>query len=182
MQNKKIDNLQKILPPDLVCLAEITSPHGIRGNIKLKTFTENSADIVRYKTVRDEAGTVYKLRLISTPTPYAAIVAIHGVNDRNQAEKLRGVKLYVARAELPELDAEEFYHTDLIGMCVLDHSGALVGQVHAVQNHGAGDFLEIMTATKEVFSIPFRKESVPTIDLATRSITIDRAFLLGSKA
>lgn len=182
MQNKKINITEKATPSDLVCLAEITSPHGIRGNVKLKTYTENPADIFRYKALKDQSGIVYKLRLISTPTPYSAIAMLQGVDNRNQAEKLRGVKLYVTRAELPALEEEEFYYADLIGMAVVDQAGTLIGQVQAVQNHGAGDFLDILTATKEIYSIPFRKESVPFVDVVGRSITIDIAFLLGSKA
>lgn len=182
MHNKKINIAEKVVSSDLVCLAEITSPHGIRGNVKLKTYTQNSADIALYKVLKDRSGAVFKFRLISTPTPYSAVVALQGVDNRNQAEMLRGIKLYVTRAELPELEEEEFYHTDLIGMDVLDQQGNLVGQVQAVQNHGAGDFLDILTIAKEVCSIPFRKESVPFVDVAGQSITINSAFLLGSKA
>lgn len=181
MQNKKTNISGKTVSPDLVCLAEITSPHGIRGNLKLKTYTEHPTDISRYATFQDQSGVVYRLRLISTPTLHSAIVAIQGVNDRNQAEKLRDIKLYVKRADLPELEEEEFYHTDLIGMNVQDQEGKPVGQVQAVHNYGAGDFLDIMTISKEVCSIPFRKESVPFVDVPKRSITVDVSFLLSSK-
>lgn len=182
MQNNRTDDVEKVSFQDLVCLAEITSPHGIRGNVKLKTFTENPADISRYKTLKDQSGTVYKFCLVATPSPYSAVITLQGVSDRNQAEKLRGTRLYVTRAELPDLEEEEFYHNDLIGMTVVDQARVLVGQVQEVHNHGAGDFLDILTTAKEICSIPFRKESVPSVDIAGRSIVINIAFLLNNKA
>ncbi|WP_032112241.1 ribosome maturation factor RimM, partial [Candidatus Paracaedibacter symbiosus] len=148
---------------------------------KLKTFTESPSNISHYNVLKDEAGAVYKFRILSTPTPFSAVVTLQGVTDRNQAEALRGIRLYVTREELPDLAEEEFYYTDLMGMAVIDLQGDSVGEVQAVHNHGAGDFLDIHLNSGDVYSIPFRKESVPTVDVAARSITIDKSFLLDSK-
>ena len=167
----------------LICLAEVTSPHGIKGAVKLKTFTEHSSDIAYYKELKDQNGIVYKYQILATPSPHTLVVSLHGVKDRNQAEKLRGLKLYVTREDFPNLETEEeFYYIDLIGLSVVDVQGVNVGTLHAVHNYGAGYFFDIMLGSGETFSIPFTKEAVPFVDIKAKKITIDREFLLDSKS
>lgn len=178
--NKKSSELRSL--SDLVCMAEVTSPHGIHGAVKLKAFTQNSSSLSHYKTLRDQSGTPYKVQILSTPTPFSAVVTLEGITDRNQAEELRGLKLYVQRDQLPALEEEEFYYTDLVGMKVVDLQANHLGKVKAVHNHGAGDFLDVESFGGEVYSISFRKETVPLVDVAARSLVIDAAFLLDSKA
>lgn len=166
----------------LICLAEVTSPHGIKGAVKLKTFTEHPSDITHYKELKDQAGIVYKYRILSTPSPHTLVVSLQGVSDRSQAEKLRGLKLYVSREEFPILDAEEeFYYVDLIGLPVIDVDGNSVGTLHTVHNYGAGYFFDIMLESGEIFSIPFTKEAIPVVDIKAKLVTINRTFLLESK-
>lgn len=166
----------------LICLAEITSPYGLKGAVKIKTFTEFSSDISHYKLLKDQNGAIFKYRLLSMPSPQSAIISVEGVVTRNDAEKLRGTKLYVSRDDLPQLeDEEEFYHADLIGMTVVDKDGASIGSIYAVHNHGAGDFFDIKVNAGQIFSIPFTKDAIPIVNIKAKSVTIDPAFLLDSK-
>ena len=161
---------------NLVCLAEITFAHGIKGAVKIKAFTENPADLARYQDLKDQHGAVYKFRVLSTPSPHSLVVAMEGVTSRNQAEQLRGVKLYVSRDALPPLAEEEFYYADLVGMAVVDVERNPVGTLHAVHNHGAGYFFDIMLESGEIYSIPFTKEAIPVVDIQAKLVTIARAF------
>lgn len=182
MDNNNNKRQEKDSGASLICLAEITSPYGIKGAVKLKTFTEHSSDISHYKLLKDQSGVVYKYRLLSTPGPHAAIISVEGVTTRNDAENLRGTKLYVNRDELPPLeDEEEFYYADLVGIAVIDKEGTSVGVIHAVHNYGAGDFFDVKVNSGQIFSIPFTKEAIPIVDIKAKSVTIDPTFLLDSK-
>lgn len=164
-----------------VCLAEITSPHGVRGAVKVKTFTEYSEDIFNYPTLRDRNGRVYKLSLFAPKHNDLLVVVIDGIGSRTEAESLRGTRLYVDRSELPETDDNEFYYEDLVGIAVVDESGTVIGSVLAVQNYGAGDFFDIKVMDGEVYTLPFTKEAVPAIDLESRKMVINKGYLLGGK-
>lgn len=164
-----------------ICLAEITSPHGIRGAIKVKTFTEYSEDIFDYPTLRDGLGKIYKLKLFAPKHNDLMVVMINGIDSRNAAEALRGTKLYVDRSELPDAADGEFYYEDLVGLSVVDETGELIGAVLAVQNFGAGDFFDIKTAASEIYTLPFTAEAVPEIKLAEKKIIINKSHLLGGK-
>ncbi len=164
-----------------VCLAEITSPHGVRGAVKIKTFTEYSEDIFDYPTLRDQAGHLYKLNLFAPKYNDLLVVMIDGVASRDAAESLRGTKLYVDRSELPETEENEFYYEDLVGLKVEDQAGEDIGKVLAVQNYGAGDFFDIKTADSEIYTLPFTQEAVPYVDVSAKKIIINKEYLLGGK-
>lgn len=170
----------------MILLAVIAAAHGIQGAVKVKTFTQSPENILAYGVLRDEKGREYPLKLVRVVLPDSVIATIDGVNDRNQAEALRGTKLYVERDQLPDLIEEEFYHSDLTGLVVQDLEGKSVGQVRAVSNFGAGDFLEIVDAEGHLYTIPFTREAVPVIRLSKNGedgvIQIDRHFLLYSEA
>jgi len=166
----------------LICLAEITSPYGLKGAVKIKTFTAHSSDLSHYKLLKDQSGVAFKYRFLSMSSPQSAIIAVEGIVTRNDAEKLRGTKLYVSRDELPLLeDEEEFYYADLIGMAVIDKNGVSIGVIYAVHNHGAGDFFDIKVNAGQIFSIPFTKQAIPVVDVKAKIVTIDPIFLLDSK-
>lgn len=172
----------RITDPTLInpiCMAEITSPHGIRGAVKVKTFTEYSEDLFEYSTLRDHTGRPYNLSLFAPKHNDLLVVTIDGVNSRDDAEALRGVKLYVDRSELPTLNEDEFYYEDLVGLAVVDQAGEEVGTVLAVQNYGAGDFFDIKTPDSEIYTLPFTQEAVPQVDIKAGKIIIDKACLLG---
>ena len=103
------------------------------------------------------------------------VVRFKGVGDRSAAEALTGTELFVDRAVLPtELADEEFYHTDLVGLSVVDTEGIAIGAVAAVLNFGAGDILEISGPGLKGVLVPFTKAAVPLVDLSTRTIRVDR--------
>ncbi len=176
--------IKKITDPTLknpVCLAEITSPHGVRGAVKVKTFTEYSEDLFEYDTLRDATGKRYDLKLFAPKHNDLLVVTVVGVVNRDAAEALRGIQLYVDRSELPETGDDEFYYEDLVGLRVEDAKGTLLGEVLSVQNFGAGDFFDIKTPTSEILTLPFTAEAVPEVKIAEGKIIIDPEFLLGRK-
>lgn len=170
----------------MILLAVIAAAHGIQGAVKVKTFTQDPANILDYGPLRDKSGREYALKLVRIVSENSLIMTIKGVSNRNQAEALRGTKLYVERAQLPDLVEEEFYHNDLIGLNVQDLQGQEIGRVSAVSNFGAGDFLEIIDAAHHLYTIPFTRVAVPIIQLPQKDrdggIKVDRQFLLDSTA
>ncbi len=124
-----------------ICVGKIVGPHGLRGLIRLRSFTEDPEAIARYPVV-DAAGLSRRVTL-KTPMAEEFIVEIEGVNNREQAEALRGQQLFVSRDKLPELKQREYYLADLVGLRVEDAAGKAVGSVHAVHDFGAGILLDI---------------------------------------
>ncbi|MDP6692080.1 MAG: ribosome maturation factor RimM, partial [Alphaproteobacteria bacterium] len=142
-------------------LGEIVAAHGIKGLVKLRSFTEMPEDILAYGALRNDAGKIVELTLRG-PTKGGLLAAVKGIADRDGAEAMKGTKLYVARGVLPELpaDEEEFYHADLIGLAVELTDGTAFGQVKAVHDFGAGDLLEIQPHSStggrsETIMVPF---------------------------
>jgi len=156
-----------------VCLGAITGPHGVRGLVKVKPFTEVPEDIAAYGPVEDEAGTRRLTLRVTGSAKGQVIVAVDGVGDRNAAEALKGQRLYVERAALPEPDDGSFYHADLIGMSVVGPDGAELGTVTALYDFGAGDLLEFRGADGKARMLPFTEAVVPTVDLEARRMVVD---------
>jgi 16S rRNA processing protein RimM len=154
-----------------VCLGVMVGAHGVRGLVKVKSFTENPSDVAAYGPVSDEAGQRSWRLEVTGPAPGKSpdvlLVRIAGVTDRDAAQALHGTRLYVARDALPALAEEEtYYHADLIGLQVEDGEGRALGTVTAVENHGAGDLLEIAGPGGESLLLPFTRAVVPEVDLA----------------
>ena len=149
-----------------VCLGAIAGAHGVRGLVKIKSFTQDPADLTAYGPLADESGR-RRFEISVTGQAKGLLVArIAGIEDRDAAQALRGVRLTIARAALPEPeDAEEFYQADLIGLAAEDPQGRPLGTIAAVENYGAGDFLEIARAEGAPLLVPFTKVVVPLIDL-----------------
>ncbi len=156
----------------LIVMGVITAAHGIRGEVKLKSFTEVPEDIAAYGPllVGDGPRTLEILSL--KPAKGQFIARLKGVADRNAAEALKGVKLKVPRSRLPETEEDEYYHEDLVGLTVEDVSGEAVGRICAVQNFGAGDLLEIRPPEGRSFYVPFTRRDVPEVDLAGGRVVI----------
>lgn len=151
---------------ELVLIGVIAGAHGIRGEVKLKSFTADPADITAYGVLRDEAGK-HTIKIVSLkPAKDAFIAKLKDVNDRNAAEALRGTKLYVPRARMPEPGEDSWYHADLIGLQIVGPDGTAIGTVVAVENFGAGDLLEIapLGGGRSDF-LPFTKAFVPDVDI-----------------
>ena len=157
----------------MVLLGHVSAAHGIRGEVLVKSYTGDPAAIGDYGPLADETGARQVTLKVVRVTPKGVIARIVGVADRNGAEALHGMKLYVARAQLPPAADDEFYHADLIGLRAVTVTGEAVGEVIAVQNFGAGDLLEIRLAGRgRTEFVPFTKDFAPTVDLASGTVTV----------
>ena len=157
----------------LICVGIVTGPHGIKGGVKIKSFTELPETIGTFETLTDETGSSSYKITIKQIIKDQLIATIAEVDDRNKAETFRGLKLYIYDKDLPSIGEEEFYHSHIVGLRVSLLKGDSFGFVSSVQNFGAGDLLEISDHDKKQFYIPFTKDIVPTIDIAAGYITID---------
>lgn len=157
---------KKPTPDDTrVCVGAVASAHGVRGLVAIKAFTEEPENVAAYGPVETADGRKMTLELRGRTGKGLVLAAVSGVGDRNAAEALRGAQLYVPRAALPPDDDEEaFYHADLVGLEARDEAGKLLGVVKAVQNHGAGDILQIDGPDGELL-LPFTKAVVPVVDV-----------------
>ena len=156
-----------------VLLGSFANAHGIRGEVVIRTYTAEPADIAAYGPLSDEAG-LRRFRLtVVRATDKSVVARIMGVPDRNGAEALRGTALYVDRHLLPAAAEGEFYHADLIGLAAVAPDGAVIGEVVAVQNYGGGDLIEVRLAgTERTELIPFTDAFVPAVDLAARRVVV----------
>lgn len=155
------------MPDDHVVVGVIGAAHGLRGEVRLKSYTEDPTAVGDYGPLRLQDGrsvTVKPLRFLRDDLIIAKLV---GIDDRTQAESLTGLHLSLARARLPALaDDDEFYHADLVGLKVVDPAGDVLGHIVGLFNHGAGDMLEIrLTKPAPTDFLPFTKEFVPKIDI-----------------
>lgn len=159
---------------DMICIGAIGGAFGVRGDVRLKSYCAEPTAIADYGPLRSEDGTQSFTLTLLGPIKNGYSVRIQGVETKEQADALSGVKLYAPRDALPELPDDEFYHTDLIGLAVFDTGGAELGRVSAVNNHGAGDFIEVDgPGLKTTALVPFTLEAVPTVDLKSGRIIID---------
>ncbi|MEM0942449.1 MAG: ribosome maturation factor RimM [Pseudomonadota bacterium] len=154
-----------------VCVGAIAGAFGVRGEARIKSFCAVPEDVASYGALRSEGGRSFDLSL-TRPIKGGFAARLSGVGTREEAEALKGTRLYAPREALPSLPDDEFYHADLIGLAVVDPGGAELGRVHAVWDHGAGDMLEI-TGGPEPLMLPFTREVVPTLDLAAGRIVAD---------
>ncbi len=156
-----------------VCVGVITGAHGVRGAVRVKSFTAEPADVARYGPLEDESGERrFELRLIGSAKG-VMIATLAGVTDRDRAEALRGLRLYLPRAALPPPGDDEYYHADLIGLEAALPDGSIFGRVRAVHDFGAGVVLEIEGAKGPPIMVPFTRAAVPTVDLAAGRLLID---------
>ena len=156
-----------------ICVAQIGGPHGIRGEVKLKSFTADPMAVSGYGPLESEDGsTCFALEALR-PAKGHLIARLRGVKDRSAAERLTNLKLFVARARLPKPAAEEFYHADLIGLSAVTADGTRLGTVVAVHDFGAGDILELAAAAGgPAIMLPFTETFVPSVDIAAGRIVI----------
>ncbi len=154
-----------------VCVGAVVGAHGVKGIVRIRSYTAEPADVASYGPVTDEAGRSYALAVVGMARG-AVLARIAGIDDRDAAEALKGVRLYVPRGALPETDAEEYYHADLMGMRAELTDGTVVGTVAAIGNYGAGDVIEVARPGARSLLLPFTAEAVPEVDLAGRRIVI----------
>jgi 16S rRNA processing protein RimM len=156
-----------------VCVGVIAGAHGARGAVRVKSFTAAPEDVARYGPLEDESGERHlSLRLIGNAKG-VVIARIAGIADRDRAEAMRGLRLYLPRAALPPAADDEYYHADLIGLTAALADGTALGCVRAVYDFGAGDTLEIERPERPPALVPFTRAIVPVVDLAGGRIVIE---------
>lgn len=156
-----------------VCVARIGAAHGLRGEVRLWTFTEDPMSVTQYGPLSTKDG-ARQLEVTHARAAKDHLVAtLTDVTTREEAERLNGVELYVARDKLPDTDEGEFYHADLIGLAAFDAAGATIGTVAAIHNFGAGDIIEIALAHGPTLMLPFTDAVVPTVDITGGRVVIE---------
>jgi 16S rRNA processing protein RimM len=156
-----------------VCVGIVTGPQGIGGAVRIKSFTARPEDIAAYGPLADESGTRrLELRLLGAAKG-VLIARLPGIEDRNRAETLRGLRLYLPRSALPQPEAEEYYHADLIGLEAVLRGGTPLGRVRAVHDFGAGDTLEVERNGAPPVMVPFTRAVVPVVDIEAGRLVIE---------
>lgn len=154
----------------LILLGIVGAPHGVRGEVRIKTFTGDPLAIADYGLLADGRGRSFEITDIR-PAKEVVVARLKGVTTREAAEALNGTELFVARDKLSAgEDEDEFLQADLLGCSVIGPDGAVLGSVTAVENYGAGDLLDIETPDGRSVLMPFTKAFTPRIDIAARRI------------
>jgi 16S rRNA processing protein RimM len=157
----------------LICVGQITSAHGILGNVKLRSFTDPINKMFNYKKHYDENGNLIFIKKLGHDKNMF-ICEVKDINTRNLAESLKGQKIFVTRNEFNDLRDDEFYITDLEGLKLYDfETEELIGTVFSVLNFGAGDIIEAELNNKEKILVPFNKNFFPKMDLEKEKIYIN---------
>ena len=156
-----------------ICIARIGAPRGVRGAVKLWTFTEDPLAVTAYGPLVTKDGA----RSFEVATAREAkghlVVTLKGIATREEAERLNGTELYIAREKLPATGEDEYYHADLIGLAAVTPANEPLGRVIAIHNFGAGDIIEIAPPQGATMLLPFSNAVVPTIDLAGGRVVIE---------
>ena len=156
---------------DKICVGAIAGGFGVKGEVRIKSFCAEPADIRKYSPLSDSKNGTFTMKSIrAIKDGYAA--RFEEIANKEVADALKGTRLFASREKFPELEEDEYYHSDLIGLMAFDGNGEQIGKVKALQNYGAGDLLELHFGTKTVL-IPFTRQVVPLVDLASGKIVID---------
>jgi 16S rRNA processing protein RimM len=161
------------MPAGQICVARIGAAHGVRGAVKLWTFTEDPLAVRAYGPLMTKDG-ARQFEVTSAREAKGHLVAtLKGVATREEAERLNGVELYVARDKLPDTDEDEYYHADLIGLAAVSAANEPLGRVIAIHNFGAGDIIEIAPPGGSTMLLPFTNAVVPSVDIAGGRVVIE---------
>jgi 16S rRNA processing protein RimM len=155
-----------------VLLAAIIGAQGLKGEVKVKTFTAAPEAVGAYGPLHAKDGRRFTVVAVRSSKEGEAVLSLADINDRTAAEALKGTELYVPRAALPAADGDEFYHADLIGLRAEDEQDRLIGTVKAIHNYGAGDVIEIDEPDGDSLLLAFTRETVPRIELELGRIVI----------
>jgi 16S rRNA processing protein RimM len=156
-----------------ICVARIGAAHGVRGAVKLWTFTEDPLAVKHYGPLTTKDGTRQFEVTHAREARDHLVATLKGIVTREEAERLNGVELYIARDKLPETDEGEYYHADLIGLAAVTTTEQPIGRVIAIHNFGAGDIIEIAPPHGPTLLLPFTNAVVPTVDLAGGRVVIE---------
>lgn len=161
------------MAPAQICVARIGAAHGVRGAVKLWTFTEDPLAVKDYGPLTTKDGMrQFEVTHLREAKDHL-VVTLKGVATRDDAERLNGLELYIPRDRLPETDDGEYYHADLIGLAAVTTAEQPLGKVIAIHNFGAGDIIEIAPPQGTTMLLPFTNAVVPTVDLAGGRVVID---------
>jgi 16S rRNA processing protein RimM len=156
-----------------VCVARIGAAHGVRGAVKLWTFTEDPLAVQSYGPLMTKDGArQFEIANVREAKDHL-VASFKGIATRNDAEKLNGIELYVPREKLPATDDDEYYHADLIGLAAVNAADELLGRVVAIHNFGAGDIIEIAPPKGATMLLPFTNAVVPTVDIAGGRVVVE---------
>ena len=156
-----------------ICVARIGAAHGVRGAVKLWTFTDDPLAVKRYGPLATKDGARHFEVASAREAKGHLVATFKDVTTREAAERLKGVELYVAREKLPDTDENEYYHADLIGLAAVTSTDDPLGRVVAIHNFGAGDIIEIAPPRGATMLLPFTNAVVPTVDLAGGRVVIE---------
>ncbi|NDU99657.1 ribosome maturation factor RimM [Pseudoroseicyclus tamaricis] len=156
-----------------VIVGAVAGAFGVRGEVRLKSFCAEPDAIAEYAPLTSDRGHRFPSVRLTGRTSGALTARLDGISTKEEADALKGARLYAERSRLPELPEDEYYHADLIGLPVFDAGGAELGKVAAVYDHGAGDLLEIRAPGGKPRLLPFTREAVPTVDIASGRIVAD---------
>lgn len=162
--------------PNKILIGIIGSAHGIKGYVRLRTFSETPTDIAKYPLYTENGELFPKFKIIRWQEGGFLIISLTGIEDRTKALELRGTKLYVKREDLPAPAEDTFYYSDLEGLQVQDTEGKTIGEVLSVEDYGAGALLEV-EAGDTTFLAPFKAEIVTAVDIAAGTLTIDADYI-----
>lgn len=155
-----------------VVLGAVIGAHGLKGEVKVKTFTHLPEKLGAYGKLSTADGRAFTVKELRATKPDEAVARFAEIADRNAAEALKGTELFVSRAALPQAADDEFYHTDLIGLRAEDREGRVLGTVSALHNFGASDVIEIARDDGDTVMLPFTREIVPVIEIEAGRVII----------
>ncbi|TKT82848.1 ribosome maturation factor RimM [Aquamicrobium sp. LC103] len=162
-------------PKNPIQMAVIGAPHGIKGEVRVKTFTGDPLALGDYGPLHAEDGRRFTL-LDLRPAKEVVVARFKEITDRSAAEAVTGTALYVDRSMLPDdLDEDEFYHADLVGLSVKDETGEAIGKVASIQNFGGGDIVEVKLAGGRAVMVPFTLAAIPTVSVTEGFVQLDSA-------
>ena len=156
-----------------ICVGVIVGVHGLRGLLRVKSFTAEPTDIAVYGPLVDATGARQYTLKVTGSAKGVLLARIDGIDDRNSADALKGMELFIARDALPQTEEDEFYHTDLIGLQAVFADGTVYGTVRALHEFGAGDMIEFTLEVGGVSVLPFTRAVIPEIDLVNGRITVE---------
>src|ERR1700724_895430 len=161
------------MPPSQICVARIGAAHGVRGAVKLWTFTEDPLAVKCFGPLVTKDGARQFEVTHAREAKGHLVATLKGIATREDAERLNGLELYIAREKLPATDEDEYYHADLIGLAAVTPADEPIGRVIAIHNFGAGDIIEVAPPRGSTMLLPFTNAVVPTVDLAAGRVVIE---------
>ena len=167
---------------NLILVGRIAGAFGVRGEVRLTAFTEDPMSLTAYGPLLREDGATALTVIAARPVKDGLIARTKEIGTKEQADALRGLRLYVPRAALPEPDEDEFYLADLIGLEARAPDGEALGRIKAVQNFGASDMLEIDPGDgRPTWYLPFTREAVPEVRLVDGHVLAVRPVEIGER-